>query len=80
MQTRVQKWGNSLALRIPSAMAADLGLTEKSTVDLRLVTDRLEIIPLEEKPLSLADLLEGVTTENLHGELDSGEPVGREAW
>ncbi len=79
MQTKVQKWGNSLALRIPRSMAADLGLTVESTVDLRMKSGRLEITPAAEE-LDLAHLLEQITDENRHEECDTGQPVGCEEW
>lgn len=80
MQTRVQKWGNSLALRIPRNVAIDLGLTAESRVDLCMREGRLEVTPLTEEQPCLADLLAAVTEDNLHGECDTGEPVGREEW
>jgi antitoxin MazE len=61
-------------------MAADLGLTDKSNVDLRTQGGRLEVIPVLDKPLRLEDLLAGITPENLHGEVDTGPSVGHEAW
>jgi antitoxin MazE len=80
MQTRVQKWGNSLALRIPRNVAMDLGLTADSRVDLCMREGRLEVTPVTEEPLCLAELLAAVTEENLHGETETGEAVGREEW
>jgi antitoxin MazE len=59
-------------------MASDLGLTAESRVDLRMHEGRLEVSPVAEEPLCLEDLLAAVTEENLHGEYDTGEPVGRE--
>ena len=78
MQTRVRKWGNSLALRIPGTMASDLGLTAESRVNLRMYDGKLEVTPLADEPLHLDDLLASVTKDNLHGEYDTGVPVGRE--
>ena len=78
MQTRVRKWGNSLALRIPGTMASDLGLTAESRVDLRMHGGKLEVTPVADEPLRLDDLLAAVREDNLHGEYDTGEPMGRE--
>lgn len=80
MKTRVQKWGNSLALRIPQSFAAEVRLTEGMPVELSLVEDKLVIQPLVQPPLTLDDLLQGVTDENLHDEWDTGPAVGKEVW
>ncbi len=80
MRTQVQKWGNSLALRIPKPLAADLELEEDSTVDLSLVDGVLVVTPVAEPEETLEELLEGVSESNLHGEVDTGAPVGREVW
>jgi antitoxin MazE len=79
MKTRVQKWGNSLALRIPKSVAAEAGLREDSPVTLSVVEGKLVIRPTPE-PLTLEELLRGVTKQNLHGEWDTGPAAGREAW
>ena len=80
MKTRVQKWGNSLAVRIPKSFAAEAGLAADTPVDLSLVDGKLVIEPLAPQPLTLDELLRGVTDENLHGEWDTGPAVGREVW
>ena len=80
MRTRVQKWGNSLALRIPKSFAAEVGLSENLAVDLSIREGKLVIQPHSEKPLSLDSLLAGITDENLHGEWDTGPAEGKEIW
>lgn len=80
MKTRVQKWGNSLAIRIPQALAAELGLSSGSIADLRTHEGKLEVVPITEETTELARLLELVTEDNLHGEVDTGESAGREEW
>jgi antitoxin MazE len=80
MKTRVQKWGNSLALRIPKSFATEAGLRADAAVELSLVEGRLVIQPLPEERLTLGELLRGVTDENLHGEWDTGPAVGKEIW
>ncbi len=79
METQVKRWGNSLALRIPRPLAAEVGLEENSPVELSLVEGRLVIAPLVEA-FSLDQLLAQVTDDNLHGEVDSGPAVGGEVW
>jgi antitoxin MazE len=80
MKTRVQKWGNSLALRIPKSFAAEAGLRANATVEVSLADGKLIVQALPEEPLTLAELLRGVTKHNLHGEWQTGPAVGKEIW
>ncbi len=80
MRTRIQKWGDELAITIPDSLAADFGLSEDLLIDLRPRSGRLEIIPLSRETPDLAQLLQHVTDENLHHEKDTGMPVGKEEW
>ena len=80
METRVQKWGNSLAVRIPKPIAAQLGLANHSSIKFSLRGTELVITPVQHPGLKLADLLAGVTEDNLHGEIDTGAAVGKETW
>ena len=79
MQSQVQKWGNSLALRIPKSFAIEAGLQENAVVDLTLVEGKLVVTPRPEA-ISLGSLLAGITEDNLHDEQDFGGPVGKEVW
>jgi antitoxin MazE len=80
MKTRVQRWGNSLAVRIPKSYSVEVGLQDGSTVDLRLVEDGLLIAPATERAYRLDELLAGVTEANRHAEVDTGPAQGCEAW
>lgn len=81
MKTRVQKWGNSLALRIPKSFAEEVGLQDASAVEVSLVKGKLVVAPLATRPqCTLKGLLSQVTEDNLHRELDTGNPVGNEGW
>jgi antitoxin MazE len=80
MKARVQKWGNSLALRIPRAFASQVGLAEDSLVELSLEHDSLVLRPVSEPSFALQDLLANVTEENVHAEVETGPARGREAW
>ena len=80
MQTNIQKWGNSLALRIPKALAEQARIAQGSVVDVRLVNDVLQIEPVQPEEYTLEALLEAVTDENLHKEADTGLPQGKEVW
>lgn len=80
MRARIQKWGNSLAVRIPRAFAAEAGLAEHTPVEVTLDEGRLVITPVAAPGPTLEGLLAGVTRANLHGEVDLGSAAGREAW
>ena len=80
METRVQKWGNSLALRIPKPLADEVGLRENSLVELWLRDNTLVIAPVVKPAFDLTQLLALVTADNLHREVDSGPAAGGEAW
>ena len=80
MQTKVQKWGNSLALRIPKTFAQEVGLHDDATVDIALVDGRLVIVPLARQSYTLHSLLAQITDENLHNEMMVDSPVGNESW
>ncbi len=80
MLTKVQKWGNSLALRIPKSYALEAKLEKDSDVDISLVEGQLVIRPIVTIKQDLAHLLSGVTEDNLHRECDTGEAVGNENW
>ncbi len=80
MKTRVQKWGNSLAVRIPKAFAAEAGLGVNDDVELSLVDGALVVKPVRPPAPTLAELLRGITDDNLPGEWDTGPAVGKEVW
>lgn len=80
MKTRVQKWGNSLTLRIPKPLADHIGISEGSPVSITLRGEELVVAAAAPPPLKLSDLLAQVTEHNLHGEVDTEPAVGREAW
>jgi antitoxin MazE len=80
MKTRMQKWGNSLAIRIPKAFATEVGLKEESEVDVSLKSGKLVVVPVEKPGLTLKALLAKITEENVHREVDTGPATGREAW
>ena len=80
MKTRVQKWGNSLALRIPRPFAEETNMHENSAVDVSVRSGKLVVVALVEEELSLDQLVEQITPENRHREIGTGERVGNEAW
>jgi antitoxin MazE len=80
MQTKIQKWGNSLAVRIAKSMAEELRLEPDSPVEIRVEEGRLTILPLSKPVFDLETLLAEIKPENLHAEIDSGPPQGNEVW
>ena len=80
MKTRIQKWGNSLALRIPKSFAIETGLEQDALVDVALVDGKLIVTPLPAPSITLEQLLAGITDANRHAEYDTGEAVGNEGW
>ena len=80
MRVLVQKWGNSLALRIPKPFAEDVGVSEGTVVDVSISKGRLIAAPVAPRRAHLEDLLRRVTKRNLHREVATGPAVGREAW
>ena len=80
MEMRIKKWGNSLALRIPRAYANEVGLAQDTPVEMTLEAGRLVITPITDSKLRLNDLLADITPDNIHHEVDTGEPMGNEIW
>ena len=77
--TTIQRWGNSLAVRIPKPFALQTDLSENSEVDISLEGDRIVVSPVT-KEWKLDDLLAGITTRNAHNEISWGDRAGGEAW
>ncbi len=80
MRTKIQRWGHSLAIRIPKPFAIEAKLGEETEVDLTVANGSLVVAPAMKPTQSLQDLLSRVTKRNLHREVDTGSPVGREVW
>ena len=80
MVTTIAKWGNSLAIRIPQNLAKEINLAEGSEVKLVLIDGKLTIEPITRRRYSLEELIEAMTPENVHTEIDTGVAVGNEVW
>jgi antitoxin MazE len=80
MHTRVQKWGNSLGVRSPRGLADEVGLGAGTEVSLIAKDGELVLRPSLPSRLRLADLLAGITPENIHASVDTGDAVGSEAF
>ncbi|MEO8382178.1 MAG: AbrB/MazE/SpoVT family DNA-binding domain-containing protein [Acidobacteriota bacterium] len=79
MKTTIQKWGNSLAVRIPRPFAEEIHLGENSTVDVSIKSGKLIIVPAELQ-VTLESLVDQITDENRHDEVGTGSRVGNEVW
>jgi antitoxin MazE len=77
MQIHIQKWGNSLGLRIPMKFSHQLNLKSGSPVDIKIEKDHLIIYP---KKYYLEDMLSRITEENCHYEAFTNESKGCEEW
>lgn len=78
MRVIVKKWGNSASVRIPAGIMEAVSLSLDDPVDIREEDGCIIIEPIHTNKYNLAQLLAGITSENLHNEIDFGAPVGKE--
>jgi antitoxin MazE len=79
MRAKAQKWGNSLAVRIPKAIADEAGIREQEEIDVEIKNKIISIRRRQKEP-SLSQLVKAIRPENLHREIDFGVRQGNEAW
>lgn len=79
MKIQIQKWGNSLAIRIPKAFAQEISIDYGSMVELALEKGEIVVRPIDIQ-YSLDQLLTGITKDNIHAEIETGEAQGKEVW
>jgi antitoxin MazE len=80
VRATVRKWGNSAAVRIPSAVLKATRLDLDEPVDVREEAGRIVIEPVRKKMYVLDELLKGITSKNRHEAADFGRALGKEAW
>ncbi len=80
MISRILKWGNSLAVRIPKAFADEMKVSEGASIQMSMEENALVITPARNREWTLIELLSGVTDDNIHEEWETGLPVGKEEW
>ncbi len=82
MRRRVQRWGNSLAVRIPADLAESCALTEGTELEVRHEAGVIVLVPdrLRRRRYALARLVAGITRRNRPELVDWGRPRGRETW
>lgn len=78
MRVIVKKWGNSASVRIPAGIMQAARLCLNDPIDIREEGGRIVIEPIRTNEHDLAELLAGITPENLHTEVDFGTPTGKE--
>ena len=75
---RAQRWGNSLGIRVPAVVAREVGLTDGSSLDLKVEKGRLVLTPKRKRSRSLKALLAGIKPSNLPSKDNWGKPMGKE--
>jgi antitoxin MazE len=80
MKTKAQKWGNSLAVRVPKSVATQIGLKAQDGLDIEVRDGNVVLKPQLRRVYRLDDLLKQINKKNVHKEVDSGGSVGRESW
>ncbi len=78
--TRIQKWGNSYGIRIPKNIMEEMELKPDSRLEIRQEEGRIVLTPIQPPKIVLDELINQITPENLHDEMDWGTPTGKEAW
>jgi antitoxin MazE len=78
MEAMVKKWGNSLGIRIPNSIVRELALKDGSLVDINDNGEVIIIKPIQENKLSA--MLNNINEQNIHKEIETGGPVGKEIW
>lgn len=80
MTTKVQKWGNSLAIRIPKQVASEFDLDKGSDLEIEILDNAIKLTPTKRKP-TLEEMMSKITPENQHEPIDwGGKPEGKELW
>ena len=80
MMTKIQKWGNSLAVRIPKALAEEAGLKRGKPVNIRYEGGELRLATPRKRRFDLDEMLASVPDDFEPEEWDIGPPVGNEVW
>jgi antitoxin MazE len=79
-ETTVSKWGNSLAVRIPRAIAKEARITEGDSLAMTLDQDGAIVLRSSRKKYELSELVSAITPKNRHRETEWGQPQGKESW
>lgn len=81
MKTKAQKWGNSLAVRVPKGIAEQAGVSVDDPLDIEIADGGMIVLkPRRRQKYRLGDLVKGITEDNVPEEVNWGKPLGREIW
>jgi antitoxin MazE len=80
METKVQKWGNGLAIRLSRHVVDEAQVHEGSLMSLEARKGKIVLQEVTKKVYTLRTLLAGVKRKNIHAEAEFGKPVGKEKW
>jgi antitoxin MazE len=78
METKIQKWGNSLAVRLPKAFAEQTGIENGSDVQISIQDGKIILVPVKDRAKLLDAMLEQIDEFTVHSEIDFGKPIGKE--
>jgi len=80
VRAKVQRWGNSLGVRLPKKLAEDVRVAEGSLVELSVDRGRVVLSPVVGPRYTLAELVAKITPRNRHASVEWGVPRGHEVW
>lgn len=82
MKTKAQKWGNSLAVRVPRGIAEEAGLKPDDALEVEVVRGKIVLTPAKSEPTryNLEKLVKKINPKNRYCEIDFGRRRGREIW
>jgi len=80
METTIQKWGNSLGVRLPKSVTTSMSLTTGSRVQVSEEKGRVIIEVVPDTEMTLAEMVALIHAGNIHAETDWGDAQGNEVW
>ena len=80
MVTKIQKWGNSLAVRLPKSVVTKLSIKQNHRVTVHHDRSRIVVTPIKPTEITLEEIVEAITPQNRHGATDWGTSLGKEIW
>lgn len=76
-RSRILKWGNSLAIRIPKLVAEEARIREGDAITIEAAEGKIALRRTEQVP-TLKELVAQITPENRYGEIPMGSEIGGE--
>lgn len=80
MEAKVKKWGNSLGVRIPKSISTQVGITEGASIEIKIEGDKITLAPIQKKEYSIEEMILMISEDNVHYEINTDGPVGKEIW